>query len=394
MEFKQKLRIVLFATILLVIVCLLTSQQNRTFLVLNKNWTKQIGKQVRHNDEHTHGQCPVSVLMDGHWKAHPRSPSEDTKADNMLGVQFLGFKDLLHFQRSNGQCGNVTHLQYQSIRALCHPKGPTPCCYQNTCTKKSVEEWVCPNCYDIRQQKLAEYSSCSVHSYTRGEICDILKGSTIHFVGDSLMRHMYYVLLQKLGVPLRDIFEPQAPKDECQFHGIFAERSCLHYVKSPRTVCDGNTLLSYTSYFYSQNGPQLYQDTLKMLQNPQTLLFTGIGYHVHFNHEWVCTQYIKPIAQLLQDKKSRWPKLLWLEVNAPGFVRAPKDYDKVVADVKVFNKKLDECLQSYKTPILKTYNMSSDLLSFDGVHYGFGFNSMKINLLLSFLREWRERGDW
>lgn len=182
--------------------------------------------------------------------------------------------------------------------------------------------------------------------------------------------------------------------DERQFHGIFAERSCLRYVKSPRTVCDGNTLLSFTSYFYSQNGPQLYQDTLNMLQKPKTLLFTGIGFHVHFNHESVCTQYIKPIAQLLQDKKSLWPKLLWLEVNAPGFVLAPEDYDKVVADVKVFNKKLEECLQSYKTPILKTYNMSSDLLSFDGVHYGFGFNSMKINLLLSFLREWRESGDW
>ncbi|KAL8616008.1 hypothetical protein ACOMHN_014970 [Nucella lapillus] len=104
----------------------------------------------------------------------------------------------------NTRCGNLSvgdkHLNY--FKALCDPDGATPCCYNHVCRNKSIHECACANCEDMRTPIQAEYAtwrtedtSCQPRNWTMSDACRLLKNSTLHFIGESLTRHLYTAFL-------------------------------------------------------------------------------------------------------------------------------------------------------------------------------------------------------
>ena len=112
-------------------------------------------------------------------------------------------------QRPDLQCGNVTFGPYVSVmhpllwyRALCDEDGATPCCYNNRCSNRTKEQCDCAECYDMRRTVQAEYATwvpgdprCRTERLSAGQLCRVLDGATLYFIGDSFVRHVYTALL-------------------------------------------------------------------------------------------------------------------------------------------------------------------------------------------------------
>ncbi|KAK7494332.1 hypothetical protein BaRGS_00014435, partial [Batillaria attramentaria] len=113
------------------------------------------------------------------------------------------------FQRPDGRCGNVTLKDIVPgmhpalwYRALCDPDGRTPCCYDNVCVNKPKEKCTCRNCYDQRRMIHAEYATwhaenpeCQPLDLSVQQMCKVLDNSTLYFIGDSFVRHVYLSFL-------------------------------------------------------------------------------------------------------------------------------------------------------------------------------------------------------
>lgn len=149
-------------------------------------------------------QCPdvLRHTTQGTWRTRPLTPEEDSEIMHFLRDSNTRFRFPANYQRQDGRCGNVVYPSARQFRALCDPKGHTPCCFYNRCMNKNVSECVCEECYDIRQDAHAEYSTwvpshpaCPYRVFSSQEACDLLTGRTLHFVGDSLVRHVYTALL-------------------------------------------------------------------------------------------------------------------------------------------------------------------------------------------------------
>ena len=104
-------------------------------------------------------------------------------------------------QRPDRRCGDVEVLP-PWFRALCDPDGDTPCCYGNTCVNRTEDQCKCTNCLDLRAPVQAEYATwrpederCELRALSAGEMCALLGKSTLYFIGDSLVRHVYTAFL-------------------------------------------------------------------------------------------------------------------------------------------------------------------------------------------------------
>ena len=112
-------------------------------------------------------------------------------------------------QRPDLQCGNVTFGPYSPVmhpllwyRALCDPEGATPCCFRNRCRNRTEGQCVCRDCYDLRQAVQAEHATwrpagagCGTERLSVGQVCRVLEGATLYFIGDSFVRHVFTALL-------------------------------------------------------------------------------------------------------------------------------------------------------------------------------------------------------
>ncbi|XP_046327297.2 uncharacterized protein LOC124111591 [Haliotis rufescens] len=348
----------------------------------------------------------LSDLLTGHWKTRPLTKKEDDDILTFLSNANARFGVPTNNQRNDGLCGNVTHTGSKAagwIRALCDPKGTTPCCFNNKCIMKSVEECVCPDCYDMRHLKHAEYStwipSESKYGYKEHspqEACSILSGSTILFVGDSLVRHVYTAMLlivtgnMNSGAISENV--PENIRSECSGMYMFTEEVCRLHLMYGLHACDGTVNLQLKYLFSSKFGQKLKRNVARL--NSKSLLFTGIGIHDHFNHADVQRMFLLPTLYY-KDKNNRpWPKILWSASHAPGIMKSPKVLAQSYDSVKRYNGNMESFLRRWKVPIFDTFNMTDGMTSFDGEHYGLGMNIAKANVLLSYLNELKIKGWW
>ncbi|XP_071115266.1 uncharacterized protein [Haliotis cracherodii] len=348
----------------------------------------------------------LSHLLTGHWKIRPLTKTEDEQISKFLSDTNARYRFPTNYQRTDGLCGNVTHIKSKAaewIRALCDPKGTTPCCFNNKCALKSVEECVCPDCYDMRNQKHAEYSTWIpsdtkyvYKEHSPEEACSILNGSTILFVGDSLVRHVYTAMLlvvtgnMKDGAMKDDV--PQDIRNTCTRMYMFTEKVCRLHLKFGLRACNGTVNLELKYFFYASYGPQLKQSVEKL--NSKSLLFTGIGIHSHYDHKVIQKKFLLPTLKYIENNTRPWPKVMWAASHAPGIMKSPMVSSQSYGSVKRFNDNMDPFLRSWKVPVFNTFNMTDGMASFDGEHYGLGMNVVKANLLLSYLNELKNRGLW
>ena len=136
-------------------------------------------------------------------------------------------------QRPDKKCGNVnvgTGGMLHFFKGLCDPDGDVPCCYDYHCVNRTKEQCDCDTCQDMRKPIHAEYATwrpddpaCAPRNWTSEEICRLLHNSTIHFIGDSLVRHVFTAFL----LAVRGNFESGAFRANIPKSGLNSSFLCL-----------------------------------------------------------------------------------------------------------------------------------------------------------------------
>ncbi|CAL1548452.1 unnamed protein product, partial [Lymnaea stagnalis] len=194
--------------------------------------------------------CSLDQMLDGHWVLRGHTSAELAELEVFLR-RTRDFHQLpATLQRDDNKCGNLNFPNHQWHRAVCNPKGATPCCMNNSCVNQTAQECQCPECYDMRQSVHAEFatwvpnnSSCKMRQFSSEEdVCRVLQNKTIYFIGDSFMRQVYTSLLAVLrGNRARHVLRDdvsQANVDKCdKYYRYFAD--CRYYLIWDSQECNG-----------------------------------------------------------------------------------------------------------------------------------------------------------
>ncbi|XP_012942842.1 uncharacterized protein LOC101857899 [Aplysia californica] len=516
---------------------------------------------VRHVDIDV-TKCPdiLSGMTTGRWKTRPLTREEEASIDSYLKDERVAYRIPSTYQRPDGKCGNVNYPnapQYKHMwfKAICDPKGQTPCCLTDRCVSLPEDQCRCPTCYDERQAIHAEYANwtshdprCQVTQFNNTQACEVLRGKTLHFVGDSFIRHVYAALVivltgNKVDGALKRTAHP-VKKARCKGMHQITGLTCRELLDEKRTLCGGTVDVRYTQVFPSTEfrlTPPLLH-SLRHVNN--SLLIMGIGIHDNFNTDSVARRFLLPFLNLheklstntsmnvtlddvvtnfgnlnfssltdgvLQNSSAqpvsslfeyllqydpdqilkalgisyplqgdgdfggnfgafqrksasqilkalniepnwlqklgnksyetptnttvspdkdppafqslmfkgnrsvppedrqvkftnstvlfhllpsegvephrRWPRLLWMGTHAPGLLKSPHFAAQTAGGVQKFNKGIQTILRTWKVPYLDTFAFSNGTVSFDGTHYGWGVNMLKVDMLLTYIRE-------
>jgi hypothetical protein len=172
------------------------------------------------------------AMTEGLWKRRSISEAERYDIDKFFTDPYrMGPTCMVShpssLQRKDKRCGDVSGSgKLAPYRGLCDPKGATPCCYHGHCVHRTSSQCVCPDCYDVRQRINAEHAqwissdkSCQPHNFTAPEACQLLKGASVHVVGDSFMRHFQTALLQLVsGDPGHGALPKRVP--DCKYKTV------------------------------------------------------------------------------------------------------------------------------------------------------------------------------
>ncbi|KAK6174645.1 hypothetical protein SNE40_017881 [Patella caerulea] len=355
-----------------------------------------------------HEKCPsvLDKMVYGYWNIIHLSKEQSLEMRTFLNDSRTQHGLPSSLQRDDLNCGNVSFPRHLSptitwFRALCDPYGKTPCCYNNKCFSRPIEQCKCSNCFDMRQPPHGEYSDfipydtrCKIRKYNYTEACQLLDGATLYLSGDSYIRHIYTALLLFLrnntfdGALKKGV--SKAVHDQCTGMYMFTEKVCRVNLESDSKIpdlCGGKFKLMF-NYFFSSDYGAGFANRIKTIQNkPKSLVVFGIATHDKFNVRNIENRYIEPVVKTMGNKTR--PKLLWATPHSPGILN-------VGSRLTVFNfiSQMEPILKKYKVPTFNTFNMTENMMSFDGNHYGLGINMWKIQILLNYIQELRENGAW
>ncbi|XP_071099495.1 uncharacterized protein [Haliotis cracherodii] len=352
-------------------------------------------------------ECPdvKTGMMRGRWRPRTLTSQEKVDIDTFLQSARSSHGLPKSMQRRDGKCGNVAYENLHYFRALCNPEGATPCCYGDTCINKTPDDCKCPNCFDLRNEIYAEYSTwepedsrCQVKNFTAQQACDLLQGLTITFVGDSLMRHVYTAMLMVLSNNGVDgALKAGTPKDihkQCTGMYAFTEKVCRAHIERQSTFCDGRVSVNMLEYYHLASATNFHRDFHSFLHKNKTVVLVGVGYHDSFDFERVFIEYIYPVIDMMKKNNALWPKVIWSANHKFGLLKSPKIPRQDNSRVEAFNKFMSEGLGKYDIPIFDTYNLTSGVMSTDGGHFGIGVNVMKVQMLLNYLLELKFKLSW
>ncbi|KAL8592914.1 hypothetical protein ACOMHN_050741 [Nucella lapillus] len=61
---------------------------------------------------------------------------------------------------------------------------------------------------------------------------------------------------------------------------------------------------------------------------------------------------------------------------------------------RAYNKAIQQFLDLHNVSMFDTFNLTDNVMSFDGTHYGYGLNVMKVNIFLHYIQELVALGKW
>ncbi|XP_050409892.1 uncharacterized protein LOC130010307 [Patella vulgata] len=346
----------------------------------------------------------LDIIVSGTWKSRPMTSNQKAEMRKFLEIARNGHALPPTLQRKDKKCGNVNFLKTgRHFRALCDQYGSTPCCYNNTCVAKEVEECRCKNCFDTRQSLHAEYADwlpsdkgCHLRKYNNRTACQLLAGRTILFSGDSLMRHMYTSLLLLLR---NNTFDGAMKKnvtkdihDKCTGMFMFTEKICrLQLDIAPRDLCGGQFELIFTEYYHTGLSRKFVDKVKELMARKKVLIIAGIGFHSGFNHRVIMDQYVAPALKVIQ--KHNGTQFLFAPPHCPGLLKNSwNGQSKEIIEQYVVRMKKE--LKPHNVPIFDTCNLTSGMESFDGTHFGLGINMLKVQLLLNYIQELQVNNKW
>ncbi|XP_046368583.2 uncharacterized protein LOC124143603 [Haliotis rufescens] len=365
-------------------------------------------------EQKAYGSCPsvLGHMLTGTWVTRPLTAREGEDIEAFLRHGLFFLNDDKSFEKPDKRCGNISYYQWmlrdkasEWFRVLCEPNGGTPCCYDNVCQKKTVEECVCDNCYDLRRQVHAEYSTwtpadarCQVRTFTSTSACELLRGGTYHFYGDSLIRQMFlaFIIILK-GDYQHGGLRPDAPIDvrqKCSGYYVFPTHNCRAFLDYSPTLCNGTVRALFKQYTANYDRMNMMRDVKKIRDTPKSILFFGCGVWTFFNRDDT-GKYARAVINMVNKfKKRTWPKLLWSGVHHFGLWRRPNVKGVDNEHAQPFNRYMETVLEMYNVPMFDTFNMTRGVRSVDGTHYGPGVNFLKAQIYLNYIMELQNKGQW
>nr|KAI8748434.1 hypothetical protein BgiMline_017866 [Biomphalaria glabrata] len=346
--------------------------------------------------------CPdvLNRMVVGHWsnRNYTAQELEEVESGVLRLRQFHKIPDSL--QRNDTRCGNIGLEGLFVFRALCNPKGPTPCCYNNVCANKTVQECQCPQCYDLRKKLHAELAdwipddpTCKILKFqTKKEVCDVLHNTTLYFVGDSFIRQLYISVLGLFDKnDTYKVFAKHTKKDmldKCdKYYRYISE--CRRYINTELMECNNSTVLRCIERYRATTIDSVLTEMRSLQGKPNSWFIAGFGNHDGYNLTYLQEKLIDPL--LTEAKRNEWPKLVWFEPHAPGLMKTPHIPHQLAPYRIPFNAKVKELMEKHRIPNLRFYSLTEPVLSYDGSHYGKGVNDVKVQILLNFILEQRTK---
>ncbi|KAK0065484.1 hypothetical protein Bpfe_004917 [Biomphalaria pfeifferi] len=337
-------------------------------------------------------------MVQGRWSYRNYTIQEVEEVETIVRRQRSFHKIPEVLQRRDGRCGNVNYEGLEWFRALCNPKGSTPCCYNNICVNRTVNECQCEGCFDFRAKKYAELAewipddhSCKIRKFqSKDEVCRVLGNTTIYFIGDSFMRQLYISVL--------GFFEEEDSKNifvdntspaiiqKCDKHYRYIAE-CRHSLKHDFSECNARI---HCEEMYSVTNVGQVLNAMKTLTGKNNSWFlVGFGAHDSYNTDLVQKTLLEPLLSTIAELT--WPMFVWYEPQAAGHLKTQRVPEQLNPRRMTFNAKINALMEKHNVPVIKFYNMTSQVLSYDGSHYGKGVNDVKAHILLNYILEERGR---
>ena len=191
----------------------------------------------------------------------------------------------------------------------------------------------------------------------------------------------------------------KADLDRCKGEFQIVDKECSIYLSAHSSdqlrhtsICGGKGNISIDSAQVYLNGitDEALDKTSKLIGVENSYVIAGVGMHFYLDVPSVKKNFIDKILELVDKGGSGWPKIVWIGIhNVDGFLRIDTKFQNAAIDK--FNDEIWTYLKQKGIPFIRTFEMSKNLKSYDGQHYGVGFNRYKIHLLLNHLI--REHND-
>ena len=154
------------------------------------------------------------------------------------------------------------------------------------------------------------------------------------------------------------------------------------------SVCSGqhNFVVDLVEDYDIYLRDRVWDKVKPLLGKRNSYMVLGVGLHYQLITNHVIYRYLDKIVRATQTKGNDWPRIIWIGIHAVyGFLRMATGPSNL--RIYNFNQEIYKYLRQYNISILDSYPISKNLRSYDGRHYGVGFNMLKIQVLMNFLSE-------
>ena len=342
----------------------------------------------------------LTAIKHGHWKSFPPNKEELKEVEDHLHehrTQFLKLPKT--FERPDKKCGTVT---LGAVRALCDPRGPAPCCMGTTCVSRDKENCTCETCFDLRNEMHAEFadyvlesSACQLRRFTQADVCSLLNGVTIHFIGDSLVRQFYVATLAAVRGGLENVFKDAASRAErtkCRGSRIFVH-SCGYLLNNTcNRECSNTADVQLHELWKAAQTLEMQKIIKTLIGKPRSFLVLGVGLHNGCNANVINKEILEPIVKM--KGKNSWPVILFATPHSPGVLKSPRHGHQSRATIRKYIAAMTPVLRGHSIPLMDTFHLSEGVVSYDGTHFSLGMNRVKAQILFQWISHLKGSAQW
>lgn len=324
---------------------------------------------------------------------------------NMKYRRKINTSDLI---QKDGKCG--TRNPVGSVQSQCNATSSSPCCNEikGECGNGKENCDCLYNCVNYKTLVQAEFMEwkdkhCPLKEFDAISSCEFLQSrfSSITFIGDSLVRHMFSALLIHLtddlayGALRHNLNATEL--SQCKYGMQFADRICRlklavnwKDIQSNPRYCaynDKKIKVRFVEAFVTGHSALAKATVGQALREERPLIVVGIGIHNHFVVKKVWKDYLEPIMKFLKQKEYKKPFFIWLGGNANGPLKSVVHYKLQKSERAVnFTNTISNYLRAYNATVFDNFKITNNVHSFDGTHFGQAVNLLKIRMLIKLLK--------
>lgn len=359
----------------------------------------------------------LDCFTHGAWEFQPGLTREMIRERRQVDksiLENLGFPRELH--RDDKRCGQDYPLPSPKFKlaSLCDEDSETPCCNELTgMCRKSKEDCTCSYCKDFSKYFAAELADwkpssqeCPFKRFRSDDACSLLNEHALEiaFVGDSFIRHFFVAFsLLVTGDPVTGALKRRLPdeeKQQCSGELQFVDRgkhSCHLKTIQNWEEFGENKVCNRTAHFktylvqaYSiAQRPLAVQAVKNLLGQRASVIVLGVGIHFSLNATNVYREYLTPLLDLIKNHGNGWPSLIWANIHRVDNYLV-SDTQKNYSPVEKFNQEMSLFCSAEDIPVLETSRVTRFIKSNDGLHFGYGGNMAKVQILMNYFKSFFE----